>query len=69
VIHVHTDTLPSVETVRDRILFAAQATRLDPAKLYVNPDCGLRTRSPEVAHSMLSLLVAGAQAAREELPG
>ncbi len=33
----------------------------------VNPDCGLRTRSPEVAYSMLSLVAVGAEEARRAL--
>jgi 5-methyltetrahydropteroyltriglutamate--homocysteine methyltransferase len=69
VIHVHTDVLPSVNVVRDRILHAAKVTDLAPENLYVNPDCGLRTRSPEVAQSMLDLVVAGAEKARSDLPG
>ncbi len=64
VIHIHTDKLPSVGVVRDRILYAAGATDLDPEELYVNPDCGLRTRKPEVAQRMLDLVVAGAEKAR-----
>lgn len=67
VVHVHTDRLPSVGVVRDRLLYAARVTDLDPAKIYVNPDCGLRTRRPEVAYSMLGLVVAGACEARKSL--
>jgi 5-methyltetrahydropteroyltriglutamate--homocysteine methyltransferase len=67
VVHVHTDTLPSVRTVRDRILFAAKATDLPPEKLFVNPDCGLRTRRPDVAYAMLGLVVDGARKARETI--
>jgi 5-methyltetrahydropteroyltriglutamate--homocysteine methyltransferase len=67
VIHVHTDRLPTVRTVRDRILYAQRTTDLPPEKLFVNPDCGLRTRSPDVAYSMLSLVVAGAEEARRAL--
>ena len=65
VVHVHSDTLPSVETVRDRILYASKVTDLPPEKIFVTPDCGLRTRSPQVAYSMLELVVAGAKKARE----
>ncbi|MBI3116881.1 MAG: hypothetical protein HYZ12_06055, partial [Thaumarchaeota archaeon] len=38
-----------------------------PERLFVNPDCGLRTRSPEVAFKMLKLVTAGAKKARSEL--
>jgi 5-methyltetrahydropteroyltriglutamate--homocysteine methyltransferase len=64
VIHIHTDALPSVEVVRDRVLYSAKATGLPPENLYVNPDCGLRTRRPEVAQKMLDLVVGGAELAR-----
>lgn len=67
VIHVHTDILPSADVVKDRILYSAKATDLSPEKLFVNPDCGLRTRSPEVAYKMLNLVTAGAKKARNEL--
>ncbi|HYB45707.1 MAG TPA: hypothetical protein VEC92_04215 [Nitrososphaerales archaeon] len=67
VVHVHTDKLPSVGTVRDRILYAEKATDLGPEKIFPTPDCGLRTRSPEVAYSMLGLVADGADAAREAL--
>jgi 5-methyltetrahydropteroyltriglutamate--homocysteine methyltransferase len=64
VLHIHTDKLPSVGVVRDRILYSAKVTGLDPEELYINPDCGLRTRKPEVAQRMLDLVVAGAEKAR-----
>lgn len=66
VIHIHTDTLPSVEVVRDRILYSARATDLPPESLYINPDCGLRTRRPEIAQKMLDLTVGGAELARRK---
>ncbi len=67
VIHVHTDRLPSADVVRDRALYSTKVTGLDPKNLYINPDCGLRTRRPEIAQSMLDLVVAGAEKARGEL--
>jgi len=66
VIHIHTDRLPNVGVVKDRILYSAKVTDLDPEALYINPDCGLRTRKPEVAQRMLDLVVAGAEMARGE---
>ncbi|MDV3244193.1 MAG: hypothetical protein LYZ66_03310 [Nitrososphaerales archaeon] len=67
VVHVHTDKLPSVGTVKDRVLYAAKAAGVGPEKVFVTPDCGLRTRSPEVAYAMLGLVVAGAEAARRAI--
>ena len=69
VVHIHTDVLPTVGVVRDRALYSARVTDLDPESLYINPDCGLRTRRPEVAQRMLDLVVAGAEKARSELSG
>ncbi len=64
VIHIHTDTLPTAEVVRDRILYSEKVTGLPRESLYVNPDCGLRTRRPEIAQRMLDLTVQGAELAR-----
>jgi len=64
VIHIHTDTLPSAEVVRDRVLYSEKVTGLPRENLYVNPDCGLRTRRPEIAQKMLDLTVNGAELAR-----
>jgi len=69
IMHVHTDHLPTLGVVVDRVLHSAQATDLDPELLYINPDCGLRTRRPEVAQRMLDLVVAGAEKARGVLGG
>lgn len=67
VLDVHTDDLETPELVRDRILYAAKA-RGDPAKVYVNPDCGLRTRTWAVARQKLEVMARGAELARETLP-
>jgi len=39
----------------------------DPAKIWANPDCGLRTRSWDVALAKLQSVVKGAELAREVL--
>ncbi len=63
VIDVHTDKIESPEFVRDRIL---RATKLiEPERIYVNPDCGLRTRSWRVAFKKLENMVKGALLARK----
>lgn len=67
-VDVHTDELESPELIRDRLLFAAQA-RGDPAKVYANPDCGLRTRTWQVARAKLEAIVAGTGLARAALEG
>jgi 5-methyltetrahydropteroyltriglutamate--homocysteine methyltransferase len=59
---------PAVETPE---LVAARISRaleyVDPARLVVNPDCGLRHLAPEVARKKLRAMVAGAAIARSEL--
>jgi 5-methyltetrahydropteroyltriglutamate--homocysteine methyltransferase len=59
---------PAVETpdlVATRIRRALEY--VDPARLVVNPDCGLRHLAPEVARSKLRAMVAGAAIVRAEL--
>ena len=67
VIDVHTDKIEPPELVRDRILKAVKL--IEPERIYVNPDCGLRTRSWRVAFAKLSNMVKGAEMARKELRG
>ncbi|MBX8631450.1 MAG: hypothetical protein KIY12_06120 [Thermoplasmata archaeon] len=63
VVDVHDDKVESPGLVRDRILYAAKLLG-DPALIYVNPDCGLRTRDWSVTYSKLVNMVRGAQQAR-----
>ena len=66
VLDIHTDFIESPELVRDRILYAVDVFG-DPERIHVTPDCGLRTRSWEVAYGKLRNMVAGTQMARNEL--
>jgi 5-methyltetrahydropteroyltriglutamate--homocysteine methyltransferase len=66
VLDIHTDFVESPELVRDRILYAVEVFG-DPARIHVCPDCGLRTRSWEVAYEKLRALVEGARLAEEAL--
>jgi 5-methyltetrahydropteroyltriglutamate--homocysteine methyltransferase len=66
VVDVHVGEVESPELVRDRILHAARVLG-DPGRIYVNPDCGLRTRTLAVAFRKLQNMVAGAELARAEL--
>jgi len=50
--------------VRNKIVAAAKL--LGEEKVFVNPDCGLRTRSWNVAFSKLERMVEGARLARRE---
>jgi 5-methyltetrahydropteroyltriglutamate--homocysteine methyltransferase len=63
VLDVHTDLIETPEEIRDKLLDAARV--LGPEKIWANPDCGLRTRTWDVAFTKLQNLVEGARLARE----
>ncbi len=65
VLDVHTDFVEPPELVRDRVLFALEVIG-DPGRVYVAPDCGLRTRTWEVAFAKLRNMVEGVELARKE---
>lgn len=64
VVDVHNDGVETASLVRDRIVHAAKLLD-DPSLIYVNPDCGLRTRSWKVTYNKLVNMCRGAQMARE----
>lgn len=66
VLDIHTDFIEPPELVRDRILYAVEVFG-DPARIQVTPDCGLRTRSWDVAHRKLVNMVEGTRMAKEAL--
>ena len=63
---VHIDDVESPELIKDRIEYASKILG-DPARIYVNPDCGLRTRSWDVTYAKLVSIVKGADLARQSL--
>ena len=65
VIDVHTNRIEPPELVRDRIRYALKY--IPPEKLYVNPDCGLRTRTRDIAYIKLRNMVEGVEMVRKEL--
>ncbi len=65
VLDVHRDEVESPEVVSSRILRAAEYLG-DPERIWVNPDCGLRTRSLEISMRKLQAMAEGARAARRE---
>jgi 5-methyltetrahydropteroyltriglutamate--homocysteine methyltransferase len=67
VLDVHSDFVEPPELVRDRILYATAV--LGPERIYVNPDCGLRTRTWEIAFAKLVNMVEGTRLAEAELNG
>jgi 5-methyltetrahydropteroyltriglutamate--homocysteine methyltransferase len=65
VVDVHTDFVEPAELVRDRILYATRV--LEPERIEINPDCGLRTRTWDVAYEKLARMVEGARLAEAAL--
>ncbi len=63
VVDVHSDTVETPEQVAERIGRAAKHLG-DASRLWVDPDCGLRTRSLDVADAKLRAMVEGARLAR-----
>lgn len=61
---VHVDQVESAQLIRDRIEYAVKLL-VEPERIYVNPDCGLRTRTWEVANAKLRNIVKGAEMARQ----
>ncbi|MGI0053793.1 MAG: hypothetical protein ACRECR_06020 [Thermoplasmata archaeon] len=68
VLDVHRDEVETPEVVEDRILRAVKVLG-DPERLWINPDCGLRTRSLEIAGRKLANMVEGARRARARFDG
>ncbi len=68
VLDVHSDVIETPEEIRDKILQAADILGA-PERIWVNPDCGLRTRTWDVAFAKLENLVEGARLAREAVQG
>jgi 5-methyltetrahydropteroyltriglutamate--homocysteine methyltransferase len=66
VLDVHTDFVESPELIRDRILYSVDVFG-DPERVHVVPDCGLRTRTWDVAYDKLRSMVAGVELARKDL--
>jgi 5-methyltetrahydropteroyltriglutamate--homocysteine methyltransferase len=66
VIDIHTDFIEPPELVRDRILYAVDVFQA-PERIHVTPDCGLRTRSWDVAYAKLRNMVEGVELAKKDL--
>ena len=66
VLDIHTDFVEPAELVRDRILHSVEVFG-DPARIHAIPDCGLRTRSWDVAYAKLENMVAGVGLAKQSL--
>ncbi len=67
VLDVHSHTVEKPEVVVERI---RQALTVFPAeRVFVDPDCGLKTRTTEESRAKLTAMVAGVRRLREELSG
>ena len=66
VLDIHTNFIEPPELVRDRILYAVEVFG-DPSRIQVTPDCGLRTRSWDVAYRKLQNMVEGTRMAKRDL--
>ncbi|PFG41385.1 methionine synthase (B12-independent) [Isoptericola jiangsuensis] len=62
---IHSPRVPSVDEVTELLRLAAKS--IDPRVVWVNPDCGLKTRRYEETVPSLEHLVAAAQAVRATL--
>ena len=63
VIDVHTHVVETEAQVRERIDRALET--FTPARLYIDPDCGLKTRTVGEAEAKLRVMVAATRAAKE----
>jgi 5-methyltetrahydropteroyltriglutamate--homocysteine methyltransferase len=62
---IHSPRIPSTEEMADLLRRAAKV--LEPEQLWVDPDCGLKTRRYEEVEPSLKNMVAAAKQLREEL--
>ncbi|HEV7931155.1 MAG TPA: 5-methyltetrahydropteroyltriglutamate--homocysteine S-methyltransferase [Actinomadura sp.] len=63
---IHSPRIPSVQEMEDALHRALQA--IDPARLWVNPDCGLKTRTHAEVEPALRNMVTAARRVRAALP-
>jgi 5-methyltetrahydropteroyltriglutamate--homocysteine methyltransferase len=67
VVDVHSHRIESREEVIGNLKKALEV--FSPEQIYPDPDCGLKTRTPEEAKEKLAVIVEAARAVREELCG
>ncbi len=65
VVDVHTDRMEPVDLIVDRINYALKY--IPAEKLFINPDCGLRTRSREIGKQKLVNMVEATKIVRKSL--
>jgi 5-methyltetrahydropteroyltriglutamate--homocysteine methyltransferase len=62
---IHSPRIPSEDEMADALRLALKA--VPPTRLWVNPDCGLKTRKPEEVEPALRNMVAAANRVRSEV--
>jgi 5-methyltetrahydropteroyltriglutamate--homocysteine methyltransferase len=67
VVDVHSHVVESAKRVKARIKKALEV--LSPEQLWIDPDCGLKTRTTEEAVNKLKVMVNVTRAIRERLGG
>jgi 5-methyltetrahydropteroyltriglutamate--homocysteine methyltransferase len=65
VLDVHSHVIEKKDEVKENIKKALEVFSLE--KVYIDPDCGLKTRTPEEAEEKLKVMVAAVKEVREEL--
>jgi 5-methyltetrahydropteroyltriglutamate--homocysteine methyltransferase len=65
VIDVHSHMIESVKEVREGIM--KSLTVFDPEQVWIDPDCGLKTRSPQEAIDKLKVMVEATREVKKEL--
>jgi 5-methyltetrahydropteroyltriglutamate--homocysteine methyltransferase len=65
VIDVHSHVIETVEQVKERIEKALGV--LNPKQLWIDPDCGLKTRTEEEAIAKLEVMVRATREIRQTL--
>jgi 5-methyltetrahydropteroyltriglutamate--homocysteine methyltransferase len=63
---IHSPRIPSVDEFKDQI--SARLEVIDKHKMWVNPDCGLKTRTWEEVRPAIKNMVEAAAAARADVP-
>ena len=63
VVDVHSKTVETSQQIRERIEHVLDV--LPPERVWINPDCGLKTRAPEESRAKLAAMVAATRAVRE----
>ena len=62
---IHSPRVPTTEEITELLRRAVEA--MPAERLWVNPDCGLKTRKPDEVEAALANMVAAARAVREEV--